>query len=39
MANIKMISRNWRYQACARTVSPSERFTDEYDVSAIHRWV
>jgi hypothetical protein len=38
IANIKTISRNWRYQPSARTASPSERFVVEYEVSAIQRW-
>ncbi len=36
-ANLRTISRNSRYQKCARTAEPSERLTDEYDVSAIQR--
>ena len=34
-ANIRTISRNSRYQNCARTAEPSERLVEEYDVSAI----
>jgi putative ribosome biogenesis GTPase RsgA len=37
IANIRTISRNSRYQNCAHTAEPSERFVVEYEVSDIHR--